>query len=192
MNYIYSDGRFTLTGYVDDGDYPVDKGSNAIIEMTNWPFDAFVINGHNCFVFADPNLMIDNSFVKNEVITERALVLHEQDLYRHSAVKGLQLINEQVLGTTKPIQYHNLGKNHYLYKRHPELYDELFTALKQIKDMDVDKDYMARRLQQFLRQFVERIPFVHLVIINHSTNEVAHAYTQRLDDGKYKHVLQKH
>lgn len=193
MNYIYSDKRFTFIGYVDDGSYPNTPGViDPIIEITNWPFDAFPINDDNCFVFADPNLMINNNFANNEMIAERALILRGNELYRHASADGLTLVHRNVFGEGFKVEprYHNLGENHHYYRGN-NLYDEIFLFINSVKDMAVTREYTARKLNEFIAKFIERIPFVHVFAINHATGEVARAYTSRIENGKYAHLLKQ-
>lgn len=193
MNYIYSDKRFTFVGYVDDGFYPEKAGVvDPIIEITNWPFDAFAINEDNCFVFADPNLMINSNFVNNEMVAERALVLRGSELYRHAVADGLSLVHRNVFGDGFKLEHkwHNLGTNHYLYRGN-DLYEEIFSFIANIKDMAVTREYTVRKLNEFISKFVERIPFVHVFAINHATGEISRAYTARIENGKYAHLLKQ-
>lgn len=193
MNYIYSDKRFTLVGYVGDGAYPEEPGViNPFIEITNWPFDAFSVNDDNCFVFADPNLMINNNFVNNDMITERALILRGVELYRHDSSEGLSMIHQNIFGDGYKVgpKWHNLGKDHHLY-RNSDLYNEIFQFIGDIKDMGVDSEYVGRKLTEFITTFVHRIPFVHVFAINHATGEISRAYTSRIENGKYTHLVNK-
>lgn len=193
MNYIYSDKRFTFVGYVDDGFYPETPGEiNPIIEITNWPFDAFAINKDNCFVFADPNLMINSNFVNNEMVAERALVLHGDELYRHASADGLTLIRNNLFGEGFKLEnkWHNLGSDHHLYRGN-DVYEEIFSFIAGIKDMAATREYTINQLNKFIEQFIDRIPFVHVFAINHTTGEIARAYTSRIENGKYAHYLKK-